>query len=273
MIKDIAVHLTGSAEDAVRLAEAARLARALGARITGLQVDQRPEVLAITDPSGSAFLQDLSARSEQQGAAVATSLQQELGRLGVDGELHRLELYPGQVGKRLAYEARQSDLFVGTRPYGAPRGGEWIEEAVLFESGRPCLFVPPGHRAEGEHRTVFIAWKETSEAARAVAAAMPLLQRAEKVVVGTIDEGETDGWGEPGADICRYLAHHGGEAEVQPVEKWSSVGGAILDAAVVAAADLLVMGAYGHSRYREWILGGATRDVLSVAALPVLVAH
>ncbi len=274
MIKDIAVHLTGSQEDATRLAHAAALARALDTHLTGLQVHEMPEALAITDPSGSAFLQQLIAESVDRAVAVTHKLAPMFEATGINHELRRLDLYPGQAGTALAYEVRLSDLFVGTRPYGDPLKQQRIEEAVLFESGRPCLFVPPAHAAPVRYSSVLVAWKNTREAAVALAAALPLLRQATEVTVAVIEESASEQRREaPDGDIGRYLSRHGINAEIRLVAGWTDVTGAILNEAEKSAADLIVLGAYGHSRLREWALGGVTRDILSRATVPVFTAR
>lgn len=276
MIKDIAVHLTGSNEDSIRIAHAAGLARTLEAHLTGLYVHQMPDVLSITDPSGSAFLQRLVAQSVAEAQVATKALDGEFQALGLTYELRRLDVYPRQAGSVLASEARQSDLFVGTRPYGDPGTDQWIEEAVLFQSGRPCLFVPPSFQGHSTYDNVLVAWKNTREAARAVAHAMPLLKKAKSVVVAIVDEelgAAEEQRRAPDEDIGRYLSRHGIRAEVHIIDGWTSTGPAVRNEAVRTAADLIVMGAYGHSRLREWMLGGATRDVLNSATVPVLVAH
>jgi len=276
VIKDIAVHLTGSSEDAIRIAHAAGVARTLDAHLTGIYLHQMPDVLSITDPSGSAFLQRLVEQSVAQAEAATEALDCEFRQLGLTYEIRRLDVYPRQVGHVLSSEARQSDLFVGTRPYGDPNKGQWVEEAVLFQSGRPCLFVPPSFQGHSAYKNVLVAWKNTREAARAVADALPLLKKAKSVVVAIVDEdlGAAEEQGNaPDEDIGRYMSRHGIEAEVHVIDGWTDTGAAILNEAVRTAADLIVMGAYGHSRLREWMLGGATRNVLNSAAVPVLVAH
>lgn len=275
MIRDIAVHLTGSSEDDVRLAHAAALARQLDAHLTGLQVHEMPEVLSITDPSGSAFLQQLIADSVDRAIAVTEKLAPMFAATGINHELRRLDLYPGQAGSALANEVRFSDLFVGTRPYGDPHKQERVEEAVLFESGRPCLFVPPGLAAPLRHTRILVAWKNTREAAAALAAALPLLRQADEVRVAVIEEnGASEERREaPDEDIGRYLSRHGVSAEVRLVDGWTDVAGAILNEAERMGADLIVMGAYGHSRLREWALGGVTRDILRQAPVPVFAAR
>jgi nucleotide-binding universal stress UspA family protein len=145
-------------------------------------------------------------------------------------------------------------------------------ESVVIGSGRPALVLPHvGIPATiGGH--VLLAWKEGPAAAHALAGAMPLLQKAERVtVVQWVPEGEST----PGPlDIRSHLARHGVKAEVRRhAEAPSTTGELILSMAADLAADLVVMGCYGHSRAREWALGGATRTILSSMTVPVLMAH
>lgn len=275
MIKDIVVHLTGSPEDSVRLAYAEAVARRFTAHLTGLQIHALPDVVAITDPSGSSFLQELIADSNLEADKITARLTEKLHAIGPHAELRRLDVFPDQIGKALAIETRVADLYIGTRPYGDPGKQGHIEEAVLFNSGRGCIFLPPKATAPDELDTVFVAWKSTREAARAVAAALPFLQEARNVVVGLVEEGVASAQhgSEPGADIGRYLSRHGVKAEISMIGGWTDTAAAILDAAKGVGANLIVMGGYGHSRVREIILGGATRDVLAKSEIPVLMAH
>ena len=273
MIRDIVVHLTGSSEDAIRLAYADGLARAFTAHLTGLQVHVLPEILSLTDPSGSAFLRELIVQSDKEAEAVTARLTEQLSALGPHAELRRLDVFPGQIGNTLAAESRTADLFIGTRPYGDPTKSAHIEEAVLFRCGRGCLFLPPKVTSEARFGTVLVGWKNTREAARAVAEAIPMLQQASNVVVTMVEEAGYCHGSEPGADIGRYLSRHGIKPEIRMVNNAPVPGTALLREAAAAGANLLVMGAYGHSRLQELVLGGATRDVLANATIPVLMAH
>jgi len=145
---------------------------------------------------------------------------------------------------------------------------------MLIDSGKPVLVVPYiGPQGSSIGRTVMIAWKETRETARAVAAALPLLQQAQRVHVAT--------WGDEHAverrrmpELLAYLGRHGVEAVPHHYgDEPGSVGETILSAVADLDADLLVMGGYGHSRAREWILGGATRTILESMTVPVLMSH
>ena len=275
MIKDIVVHLTGSTEDSVRLAYAEPIAEVFDAHLTGLQVHTLPELIAITDPSGSAYLQTLLAESHERAQQVTDALKERFSSMVVARDLRRLDVYPGTAGNDLAFEARTADLFIGTRPYGDPTREQRVEEAVLFRSGRGCLFLPPGGTAPRRYERILIGWKNTREAARAVAEAIPFLQRASEVIVALVEEeGASEQFGaEPGADIGRHLSRHGITAEVRPINGWTDAGEAILNEVKMAASQMLVIGGYGHSRFREWIMGGVTRKALEEATVPVLTAH
>ena len=275
MIKDIVVHLTGSEEDRIRLAYAEPIAAMFDAHLTGLLVHMLPEVIAITDPSGSSFLQTLLEESVERAHKATAALAQTFSSFVVPHDLRRLDVYAATAGKELAAAARTADLFIGTRPYGDPSRQQRIEEAVLFKSGRACLFLPPGGKPGLPLDTIFVAWKNTREAARVVAESIPFLQQAKEVVVGLVEEGgasEQDGIVH-GANIARHLSRHGISAELRTINGWADAGEAILNEAKRTAADMIVMGGYGHSRYLEWAVGGATRRVLSEAPIPVLIAH
>jgi nucleotide-binding universal stress UspA family protein len=276
MIKDIVVHLTGSEEDEVRLAYAEPIARTFNAHLTGLQVHPLPELFAIADPTAAVGVVDeLIAESQQRAQAVTERLLARFARLEAENDLKRLDAYPAGIGGSLAAATRTADLFVGTRPYGDPTGTEHIEEEVLFQSGRACLFTPPRGVPPRQYATILVAWKDSPESARAVAEALPFLQRAHQVIVALIeDQGAGEQYGiEAGADIGRYLSRHGVSTEIRKIGGWAYAGEAILNEAELSGADLIVMGGYGHSRFREFVLGGATRHVLTEAKIPVLMAH
>jgi nucleotide-binding universal stress UspA family protein len=149
-------------------------------------------------------------------------------------------------------------------------------DQVALASGRPVLIVPYAGHFDNAGRRVLIAWNATREAARSVSDAMPLLTSAELVTVLTIDPREgPHGHGEiPGADIALHLARHGVKAEIErTVSAGLPVGEVLLSRAADLGADLIVMGAYGHSRAREMLLGGATRSVLRSMTVPVLMSH
>jgi len=167
---------------------------------------------------------------------------------------------------------RLADLVIASRD--ATEGtveNEVAFEASLMHSGRPLLLAAPAPRSSlGD--TIMIAWNGSAESARAVGAAIPFLEAAGSVTVVTGNEGELPG---PGADdLNRYLSWHGisGKSRIVDVND-RPVGEVLLEAATEIKADLLVMGAYSHSRLREYIFGGATRYILDEGNLPVFMAH
>jgi len=147
---------------------------------------------------------------------------------------------------------------------------------VMLSVGRPVLVGPyvGEFKALAEH--VLLCWNAAREAARALTDALPLLQRAKKVTILSANPEQTpSGHGEaPGSDIALYLARHGVRAEAsRAVSKEVDIGSLILSRAFDVGADMIVMGAYGHSRVREIVLGGATRTVLASMTVPVLMSH
>ena len=177
----------------------------------------------------------------------------------------------GREPEEVAFAGRCSDLIViaGAEAEG---GGSLAAtlDAALFDSGRPVLVASqPPLSSMGEH--VAICWNGSAQAARAVGAALPFLCKAERVTVMTADEADRR---VPAATLRSYLARHDIRVVDEPFTLGSrSIGKGLLEQAKAAQADLIVMGAYGHSRLREMILGGATRELLSGSSLPVLMAH
>lgn len=274
-IKDLVVQLTGSSEDEHRLAVATAIAESFGAHVIGVHLHALPDILDITDPMQSGTIRTLLETSEQQANRAFDELTSRFAQLQVSHELRRLHGFSGDLGLDLATLARGADLFIGTRPYGDPEGQYRIEERVLYEAGRSCLFLPPGGTPHRTFETIAIAWDPSREAARAVAEAMPFLRRTSKVVLIHVsspleESNETD------VELSRISAHlrrHGIDAEAITVPFLSSTGEAIEQAAHQQGADLIVMGAYGHRRLVELVFGGATRYILRHATLPVLMAH
>ncbi len=149
-----------------------------------------------------------------------------------------------------------------------------IAEDVVLSSGRPALVVPYIGAAKTIGERVMVAWDASREAARAVHDALPVLERAKSAVVLVINPHRGNHGAEPGADIALHLARHGVEVEAQHLEVNDlSVADALLSRLADNGIDLLVMGAYGHSRLRELVLGGVTRQIFQEMTVPVLMSH
>lgn len=177
----------------------------------------------------------------------------------------------------IAHRTRFADMVVLPRPYGKGRGhdAEAIVEAALFEGNVPVLVIPDDAEMPASAKNIVVAWNESPEALRAVRQAMPFLQKADSVSIAVIDP-PTHGpeRSDPGGFLSQMLARHGVRSEVCVLAKTMPRVSDILNRhARDKNADLVVMGAYGHSRFRESILGGATRHMLEVAEVPILLAH
>lgn len=177
----------------------------------------------------------------------------------------------------IAHHIRFSDLVVLPKPYGEGRGheDEAILESALFNAEVPVIVVPDDATHTQKTGTVVLAWNESREAMRAVRQSLPVLQAAESVNVTIIDPPtHAPDRSDPGGALSQMLARHNVNAEVSILAKTlPRVSDVIARQAEDLDADLVVMGAYGHSRFRESILGGATRNILQTTKLPVLMAH
>ena len=181
------------------------------------------------------------------------------------------------VAAQAAQAARYRDLIVLARPDAAMSAAQRaIVDSVLFDSGRPVLLTPPGWDERAIGRTIALGWNAKREAAQALSAAAPLIDRADKVIVFTVDARPgAKGHGDlPGADIAAHLARRGISAEVINVESGvRSDGAALMEASLAAHADMLVIGAYGHSRIQQFVLGGVTRELMAECPIPLFMTH
>lgn len=230
--------------------------------------------------SGAVILQAALDRAEQDAkeieAAVRKSLaaQQSALRWTVEAAVTQI----GALTDLIAQRARFADLVVLPRPYGFGQGleAEAVVEAALFEGRAPVLVLPESGagRAANPRRAV-VAWNQSAEAMAAVRKALPLLKQADLVNIAVIDPPQHGAErSDPGGMLCQMLVRHGVKAEVSVLARTLPRISDVLSRHVRDQnADLLVMGAYGHSRFREAILGGATRNTLEQAEVPVLMAH
>jgi nucleotide-binding universal stress UspA family protein len=180
------------------------------------------------------------------------------------------------VGRTVATQACFSDLAVVGQPYASNRSPEdvLVLEGLLFETDCPVMVVPDGAVSVRPERIV-IGWNQSAEAMRAIRAAMPLLKAAASVHIAIIDPPETGPErSDPGGALAVYLSRHDIRSDIQVMTRQGlSVSERLAHHVTETDADLLVMGGYGHSRFREAVLGGATRDMLEHSKVPVLMAH
>lgn len=275
---EILVHLDQSSRAEARLDIAASLARQHGAHLTALQViDVAIPVMAMADGGGGgAVIAELMEQMRQSALAASVKLkaafEAALAREGIMGEWRQVE---GTTPEILALHGRYADLLVLGQD--DPEGDSAdLLETVLFDSGRPVLAIPFAGSFKSIGKRVLVGWNASREATRALHDALPLIAKAENTTVflanpkrGLGAHGE-----EPGADIARHLARHGLKVEVaKAVAEDVADSALLLNHASDMGADLLVMGAYGHSRLREFILGGVTRSLLREMTIPVLLSH
>ncbi|MCB8819384.1 universal stress protein [Microvirga rosea] len=280
MIKDVLVHLDGSSDDEIRLAHGEAIAAASQAHVTGLFTNVLPDLASLTPMDGAAaagVVAELDDEARRAGDRTQQRLSERFSRLSVPSELRRLDGTPGQLIGQVVSEARRADLFVTKRPYENSGSAQWDDlfEAVLFGGGRGIYVVPPGRQPPDTIRRILVAWRDTRETTRAVAEAAPFIEKATRTSVLLVDPPKTpDGKSSLDIDIARHLNRYGSQVEVDFVtSNGRAVSDIILDHAHRMSADLIVMGGYGHSRVREWILGGTSRDMLERSDLPVLMAH
>lgn len=181
------------------------------------------------------------------------------------------------LGRHVAHRARFSDLVVLPQPYGENHGveAEPIVEAAMFEGHAPVLIVPDAAKAFSKPGTILVGWNESVEAMRAIRRALPFLKAATQVRIVVIDPPRHGpDRSDPGGMLSQMLSRHGVKCEIDVLSKTMPRVSDILNRhAVDTQADMIVMGAYGHSRFREAILGGATRNMLEQSSVPVFLAH
>jgi nucleotide-binding universal stress UspA family protein len=273
--KDILVHLDGTLEDETRLAHAEALACAFGAHLIGLYTNKLPDIADYPTTAGLMAYAELADRLHAGGAIIQKRLAKRLQRSGAANELRKIEAAPVDMRRAVATEARLVDLFVASCPRETARQWRFAVEEALFEGGRSVLLAPEGVRPRDAIRTIVIGWVNTSEAARAVAEALPLLQRAGLTEIVCVEEGATGvDRALARSDIAAHLDRHGVAVNISMIsDATRDAAAAILDKAHRVSADLIVTGAYGHSRFREWILGGVTHDLIARSDIPLLMAH
>ncbi len=276
MLKNIVVNLSvGEAADAAT-AYAISVAAAFESHLVGIAFNYEPSMaeFGYEGVAVSLIEQEREKAARLADAAIA-KFDESARRQGVSAESHRLDANFAGAGEQFATLARRFDLSVVTQAEPrkvVPEG--MIIEAALFDSGRPVLAVPYIQKTGLTLNRVMVGWDGSRNAARAVGDAMPFLTRAKaiEVVMVTAERAKSDEM--PGADLAHHLARHGLNVSVQRiVSVETDVANTILSYAADAGTDFLVMGGYGHSRLREFVLGGATRGILAAMTVPVLMSH
>ena len=280
--KTILVNLNNEPRVTELIAAAAAIARPTEAHVVGLYV--MPPLFQPSDvimPMGADFYEIQVAEHRAQAERIKsvfdrlTSGEPYVAEWRVHGEARTAN---ASITEGVIEQSRAAELVIVSQAVDGkdPPMLTDIAERVALESGRPVLVIPTTWLALEYGRDVAVAWNDSRESTRAAFDALPLLERAKKIRLITVGE-PTDSDGTnifPAAEVAATLARHGLDVEVEIVTNSDRhAGNAILSRVAADGSDLLVMGAYGHLRLREFVLGGATRDVLKNMTVPVLMSH
>ena len=273
-LKDLLVHVSSEQESEPAVDAALTLADQHDAHLTGLGI--RPPIDMPTYAMArlpDSVMEILEERERDRLKAAKGMFEAKVKQTGRENRSD-WRTDSGIVDEVLGLHARYFDLVVSVQhnPDIEDQRFSTIAEDVLLSGGRPVLVVPHIGAPATVGRKVIVAWNASREAARAVADAMPVLDSADTAEI--FIAGEQDIGDLPGADIATHLARHGTDVEVyRAVVDDTSVGDTLLNRVADIGADLIVMGGYGRSRFREFILGGVTRHVLQHMTVPVLLSH
>jgi len=229
-------------------------------------------ILSGSIPNISSIIAGEAERSRSSARNLLTAFDAVAERAGVSHESIVEKCLTFEVPELLVDYAKLRDLTIVPVPESYD---QWYAETVIFGSGRPTLVLPETPRARPfELGTVVVAWDFSRAAARAVSDALPLLERAKKVRVVTVSNEKALDTKHSAEELAKNLARHGIDVVLDRVDADGRRIGDVLETyALLHKADVLVMGAYGHARWREFILGGATKSLLSKPPLPILLSH
>lgn len=276
MIKDIIVNLSPGAARDLAADYAVSIAEAFGAHIAGIAFAYDPVLPASVMGGISADVFDVQRQENEKAAkAVIQLFEASSKRAGVSAESHMMTATIAGAADTFASLARRFDLAVVpqvTPDTIAP--DELLMEAALFESGRPLVIVPYIQKTPLNLNRVLCCWDGSRTAARAIGDAMPFLQKAKSVDLVIVGKGKMNEKELTGADMGAHLARHGLKVDVKRIPASDvDVANVVLSYAADSGAEFIVMGGYGHSRLREYILGGATRGILASMTVPVFMSH
>jgi nucleotide-binding universal stress UspA family protein len=276
MIKDLVVNLALEVERDPVAEFALSVASAFAAHAAGIAFQYDPIMPAALMDDVPPDVIDTQRAENERAANAATTRFDDAARLAsVRSETRIIQSSMAGVATRFAHIARRFDIAVVAQAKPDADGPEaLVVEQALFDSGRPVLVVPYIQTAPFKADRVMLCWDGSRTAARAAADAMPFLSRAKVVEVFIVESGKLKSNEIPGADIAGHLARHNHNVSLtRTVSGDTDVASVILSHAADTGADMLVMGGYGHSRLREFILGGATRAILASMTVPTLMSH
>jgi len=276
MIKDILVNLSVANKRDRARDYAVSLAEKLNAHLTGIAFSYEPvmPMMGSLEAIPAQYIDEQRAENERVAKQAKENFRKAVGEVGLRADCHCPNATIVGAAGLFARISRHFDLAVVQQSEPATSENDYVIEATLFEGGRPVIVVPYIHDAAPSFKRVLVCWDGSKPAARATADAIPLLRGAGKIDVVTIAEAGKVTEEFPGAEIGQHLARHGLKVEIKRIDV-SDIDPAntILSYAADVSADFLVMGAYGHTRIREFVLGGVSNTILSSMTVPTLMSH
>jgi nucleotide-binding universal stress UspA family protein len=276
MVKDLIVNLSLGSTSDTTADFAVSIASTLNAHVTGLALCYEPILPPVEMIAIPANVIDMQIEENERVTEAATSRFEEIVRRdGLSGDVRIVRATLPEAPDRFARMARRFDLsIVGQPGPKTPNSDTQFVEAALFSSGRPVLVVPYIQRGGLTLDRAMVCWDGSRAAARAVADAVSLLRLFKQVEVVTVTGSDPDINELPGADIAQHLARHDVNVDLKRIVAGDlDTTNVILSHAADTAADLIVMGGYGHSRWREFVLGGVTRGLLKSMTVPTFMSH
>lgn len=276
--KSLLTVITDKKQSKPALAQMAALAAARDAHCEALCLGvDRSQTGYYYAGANALILQETLNRAKAEAEEVFVHAKDYLAKTGIRWSAESGIAQIADIGRHVAHRARFSDLVILPQPYGPDRDAEAepIIEAAMFEGHAPVLVVPDDVAPLDRPKTILIGWNESVEAMRAIRRALPFLTEADLVRIVVIDPPRHGpDRSDPGGMLSQMLARHGVKCEIDVLSKTMTRVSDVLNRhASDTEADMIVMGAYGHSRFREAILGGATRNMLEQSAVPVFLAH
>ena len=275
MIKDIIVNLSVGKPRDVAGEYAISVASAFGAHLSGVACAYEPAIGGLTFPGAPPSLIDtFRAESQAEADRAKKAFDENARRAGLSPDSFVISATASGAADKLGELAREYDLSIVAQAQPDYDIAESLAiEGALFGSGRPVLVVPYIQSSGLKLDRVLVCWDGSQNAARAIGDAMPFLRRAGTIEVVTVESRERRNE-LAGSKIAVHLARHGLKVELKPIVSADlDVADAILSHAGDTSADFIVMGGYGHTRLREFVLGGATNGILGAMTVPTLMAH
>jgi nucleotide-binding universal stress UspA family protein len=275
MFKDIVVNLGLGTHDpagdyAISVADAFR------AHVLGVAFSYEPVIPGmVMGGIPPEFIESQRIESDKRARNAVARFEQAAKRADISAETRIISASISGAADQFGRIARRFDLVVVGQPEGdKAMPDEVVDEGVLFESGRPVIFVPFIQKAGLKLDRVMVCWDGSRAATRAIADSIPLLQKAKVVEIVLVTSKGFKADEAPGADLAKHLARHGLDVMLKRITSPEiDVASTVLSYAADTGADMIVMGGYGHSRLREFVLGGVTRSILETMTVPALMSH